>query len=253
MQGNTDHSDKNQPLFKQEPATGSPRISLRDYISQHLSGDASAQERPSPPPSVNNLRPRVTQPFPAEHAVGHRLNSLDTELGAGLEQYLPTPLFRLRVMKKRLNDEIAALRGTLNKYERLPEHSRDLKRRIDALREHLLTLELHQAQVDAELELYLANDSIFYGAFKQLQGWGKTASKAAAWLRQGLVKLLYGKKYRAMEESGSELRLLQELFAERLQDPDAPEQELGQLLNRYEQALRRFEASASQLKQKPAP
>src|SRR5690606_1515760 len=155
--------------------------------SRHLSGERSEEERLNPQPGPKRFRPASASRSSAPHGLGQRLNSLDIELGAGLEQYLPTPLFRLRVMKKRLSDEIAELRGTLNKYARLPEHSPDLKRRIQSLQEHLFTLEIHQAQVDAELELYLSDSSVLYGFIKQFQAWKEIASRAASWLRQKLI------------------------------------------------------------------
>jgi hypothetical protein len=184
----------------------------------------------------------------SRHLAGQRLNSLDIDMGSGLEQYLPTPLFRLRVVKKRLSDEIVDIRGKLNKYAKLPEQSEELKIRMDAMQEHLLTLELHQAEVDAELELYLSNGSLLYGFMQQSQAWQNVITTLGGWLRQGLMKLFYGDAFATVENANTELRLLQELFAERLRDPNTAESELSQLLNQYEQTLRQVEVGSTRLR-----
>lgn len=247
--GNQHHSDKNRALFKQDPIGGSPRISLRDYIAKHMSGEPVEPELPTIP----SFSPQTTLPVSpgrpiSRHLAGQRLNSLDIEMGAGLEQYLPTPLFRLRVVKKRLSDEIADIRGKLNKYAKLPEHSEELKVRMNAMQEHLFSLELHQAQVDSELELYLSNGSLLYGFMRQSQSLQGMIDSIWVWLRQGLMKLFYGDAFETVENANTELRMLQELFAERLRDPNTSESELSQLLNQYEQTLRQVEVGSNRLK-----
>jgi hypothetical protein len=253
------HSDKNRALFKQETSGDNPRISLRDYIAQHMNGEATGQEtapRPSAAPAPPAFAAQARHPIPKPAApdrvlFGQRLNSLDVDMGAGLEQYLPTPLFRMRVMKKRLSDEIQELRDKLNKYERLPDHSPDLKNRIHALQEHLLVLELHQAQVDSELTLALSNASAFYPFVQQTRLFQEKVSEVLEQIRHGLMGILYGNAFRTVENANTELRLLQELFAERLQDKDTPDVELGQLLNRYEHTLRQLEGKALKILNRP--
>ncbi|HEY9746122.1 MAG TPA: hypothetical protein V6C99_07895 [Oculatellaceae cyanobacterium] len=248
-----DHSDKNQALFKQEPSDGEPRISLRDYIARHMNGERS-EEAPSPSPSntgfsftPSRLR-AFNPPLESSGPAGQRLNQLDVEMGAGLEQYLPTPLFRLRVAKKRVSDEINDLRARINKYERLPDSTPDLKKRISALKEHLLTLERHQIQIDEELSEYLSGSSKFLGLIQQSLNWRGQFAAFGRTVYGWLTSLIYGSAYRTVAQANAELHMLQELFAERLQDQETPDVELGQLLNRYEKTLRQVEGSALQFR-----
>jgi uncharacterized protein YdcH (DUF465 family) len=252
--GNQHHSDKKQALFKQDPVSGSPRISLRDYINQHLNGEDIEPEQVAVAPSAPtpNIQPILSNAPHEKQLAGQRLNSLDIEMGAGLEQYLPTPLFRLRVGKKRVSDDIAELKATLNKYDRLPEQSEELKKRIKALREHLWTLELHQAQIDAELESYLSKGSIFYSVLQQSKGWQEAFFVGFNWLRHLLIRLLYGKAYESIESANTELQMIKDLFAKRLQDRHTSDTELSQLLNQYEHMLRQAESNVSRLKTTPS-
>ncbi|MEM0952214.1 MAG: hypothetical protein AAGI66_08760, partial [Cyanobacteria bacterium P01_H01_bin.74] len=49
---------------------------------------------------------------------GAYINSMDVDLPGGLENYLPTQTFRLRIRKKRLEKEIQTLKDLINQYDR---------------------------------------------------------------------------------------------------------------------------------------
>lgn len=242
------HSPKSVPLFKQEGApvelSGKSHVSLNDYIARHLSEE---QSRPEPAKVTGFLPVKPGKP-PADPAVsGQFLNSLDVELAAGLEQYLPTQIFRLRVVKKRLDGEIAELRGLLNKYSRLPSPSPDLKERTNAVRRRLRVLEHHESRVSWQLAGALPMGKLFY----QLSWMGSVLNRNTAGWASGLwrfmARLVYGKSYLELEQAGVELQELESVLKLRFADQSTASKELGQLLNRYEQTVMKAETKAKKL------
>lgn len=243
------HSPKSAPLFKQEAGpvelVGKPHVSLSDYISRHLTDEKAETETVK---AINFLNPvKPTKP-PSEQAVaGQFLNSLDVELAAGLEQYLPTQIFRLRVMKKRLDGEIGELRGLLNKYSRLPNPSPDLKERTNAVRRRLRVLEHHEARVSWQLADSLPMGKLFYQFSLGGSIVSRTCARLLSGLWHGLARLVYGKSYLELEMAGAELLELEDVFRHRFSDKTAASNELGQLINRYEQTLVKAEKKAKNL------
>jgi hypothetical protein len=251
------------PLFKQEnesPANpSSAHVSLNDYISRHLNPAENhtaepAQIEPIPEakvaekPTGFHIFEKAVKPEPLPGlSAGQRLNSLDVELTAGLEQYLPTPVFRLRVMKKRLDDEIADLRQKMNKYERLPEQSPDMRERVKAIRTRIRILEAHEAQVSHDLAAILHLGPTLHWMARSPQQIENWLNHLTLLFQQFCSRLFYGDAYIQMETAGIQLRNLQELFAERLKDPKLAEGELSQLLTRYEQELGHFENAKLEL------
>lgn len=239
-------------------SSSGPHLSLSDYIARHLNGEASAETAESAPSLYNPALKQAWTPIPHPEEIGppalsgQRLNSLDVDMGAGLEQYLPTPLFRFRVMKKRLNGEISELRERLNKYQRLPDASLDLQVRIAAIQERIGLLEAHERQVSAELSDILSVSPWFYQLSQQQQGFQQAIGRVWDVVRHAIIRLMYGKAYETVEAGNVELQALNELFAERLKDTQSPNSELGQLLNRYEQTLHQLESASAQLK-RPVP
>jgi len=250
------HSARSKPLFKQDTtlpeSLSGQHISLSAYISKHLENQEPALDETSAPvaPVSWGFGPAKAQRPPGGED-GQYLNSLDVELAAGLEQYLPTPLFRLRVMKKRLDGEINELRMRLNKYNRLPNPSQDMKDRAAAVRARLDTLEAHERQVSRDLASAMAFGPLMYNLSQGAQHFGNGLGgfwEGLQWLKTRVMGLIYGQTYLELEYEGKNLRNLQELFADRLQDKTASSAELGQILNRYEQMLRRMETQAERLK-----
>lgn len=243
------HSPKSAPLFKQESTSSDPLggkpLSLSAYISQHL--DTQKAETPTIKPG-NVFNPAKAPKQPVGHAtVGQFLNNLDVELASGLEQYLPTPVFRLRVMKKRLDGEIAELRSLLNKYNRLPNPSPDMKERTSAVRHRLRVLEHHEARVSWQLAESLPMGMLFYRLSSVFAGSGHTVSNLLGRIWHGLARLVYGRSYVDMETAGIELMELETVFRRRMDDRTIASNELGQLLHRYEQTLSHAEKKARNL------
>jgi hypothetical protein len=250
------HSAKTGPLFKQDPglteSLPGQHISLSAYISKHLQEQEQSSLVDETTLSPSNPRFITATSAPPDKQqtapLGQYLNSLDVELAAGLEQYLPTPMFRMRVMKKRLDGEIAELKMRLNKYERLPEQSPEFQERIKAVRARLAILEAHEQAVSKNLESTLAFGPLFYGLSRQTQGMNTWFSNNIGWIRQWVTRLFYGKTYLKIEAAGQELRELQEIFADRIQDKTASSAEISQILTRYEQAAQEIETLAQQFK-----
>jgi hypothetical protein len=243
------------PLFKQDAAPGDQasgqRVSLSDYISRHLAeGQNSEPTTPAAAPRTSGAGSALNTPFhaykPKGGEAGRQLNQLDVDLSAGLEQYLPTPVFRLRVVKKRLDSEIAELKMRLNKYERLNDTSKEMQARSQEIRERVAMLELHEQAVSEELAGILRFGPFLYNLSKGFSGVGGGLDKLGTQVQSGLKGLFYGASYLEMEALSEKMRTLEEIMAERLKDPDTSDAEISHILNRYEQALHQTEAITTQ-------
>ena len=243
------YSAKKQALFKHDPPSHlESRLSLSDYIAKYLHSDNEPHESKTLNPASPFLPVTAVEQNHTRGIAGLRLNNLDIEMGAGLEQYLPTPLFRLRVIKKRLQGEIEALRNYLNKYERVQHVSTDLQQRVQALQEKLQTLEAHAHQVDAELASLLAEKSLLYQVSRAGFLWQNLTTKLWKETHAILMKILYGVSYQTIKTANNHLRTLQELFSVRIQEHQSSDVEISQLLNQYEQTLNQLETAEKQLK-----
>ncbi len=241
------YSGKSQPLFKQgnvlPDSLPGQHISLSAYISKHLQdtegnpaldepeGTAAAGFRAFPTPAGKT----------AQHATGQILNSLDVEMAAGLEQYLPSPLFRLRIAKKRLDSEITELRQRLNKYDRLPEQSPALQERIASLKIKLKALESNLRSVNEQLAPNQSWGQLIHALTLPGQWTKQVLQKGLMQVRAGLITLFYGRKYWDIQNNSNEIVYLKELYAERLKDRSSADAELSAILNRFEQVLQRLE------------
>ena len=259
------HSEQSgkAPLFRQDDTQESPssgrHITLSDYVSQHLSENPPSAQKPaeplssqsSPAPAFNTPFQRV--PYGASGR-GRVLNTLDVDFTGGLEQYLPTPAFRLRVMKKRLDGEIADLRTRLNKYQRLSDPSAELQQRIQEIRERLTMLEEHERSVSTELASILRFGPFLYQLSKRLGSINDSLNLLEKWHKQWqklLRRAIYGEKFLQVEAVTVRMRTLKELMAERLQDPAVSDNEISVLLNRYEQALQQMESVSEPVQNQP--
>jgi hypothetical protein len=251
---NLPHSPRSAPLFKQEASplaalNGQP-VSLSAYTAKHLNGQEpqpAAQAAPVQPRGsfVNAAKPRRQ---PSEHAtIGQFLNSLDVDLPSGLEQYLPTPVFRLRVIKKRLDGEIAELNGLLAKYNRLDQPSPDIRERIFAFQHRLRVLQHHERRVSWQLAEAIPMGVLCYQLSQVMGDTQQRISRFFAGLWQGVVRFFYGPSYFAVEAAGLELMELEAIYRKRMGDSGTPSAELGQLVNRYERTLAAAEKKARTL------
>ncbi|WP_373531015.1 hypothetical protein [Vampirovibrio sp.] len=248
------HSPRSAPLFKQEasplgPLGGHP-VSLGAYVAQHLNEQKQAPPAPvapTPPRGsfVNAAKPRRQ---PSEHATtGQFLNSLDVDLPSGLEQYLPTPVFRLRVVKKRLDGEIAELQGLLFKYKRLDQPSPDLRERISAVQHRLRVLENHERRVSWQLAEAIPMGVLCYQLSQMMGGLQQQWSRSSSAFWQRLVRFFYGQSYWVISAASVELMALESIYRKRMGDSGTPSAELGQLVNRYERTLAMAEKKAKTL------
>lgn len=244
------YSARNAGLFKQEPSVRNSQghLSLNDYIARHLNKDAP--EEPEFQAAISTpIFPRPANASSAAEAAapGQFLNSLDVDMGAALEQYLPTPAFRFRVMKKRLDGDIEKLQTLLNKYQRLPHATLDLQQRIEAIQHRLGTLRAHQHEVNTQLSKAQRIPFLFQQSETFSRAMSAWFLDLGAWLRQGLLNLRYGKAYLQFEQGSTELQALQELFAERIQAKNVPNNEISELFNRYERVLHQTELAIGRL------
>lgn len=160
---------------EEEEKTAHP--SLRSYLSKRI-----FQNLQSPDPSAQPTQPvqkpeRFPLPTsfggndgPDQNAInGNQLNSLDTDMSAGLEQYLPTPAIRLRIIKERLGEEIAQLKTLVDSYQEVKNPPPDVAKRIDGLKNRLHTLKEHERKVDEELAALYSNSSLVFKITNTLQ------------------------------------------------------------------------------------
>ncbi len=239
-----------QPLFKQDPLPGvelGNHVSLSAYISRHLEGGRQAAPEgsptlpgPLPPPAGSETREYKPE--------GQFLNTLDVDMTAGLEQYMPTPLFRLRVMKKRLDGEIADLRQRVNKMERLNDQPRELRENIEVIRRRIATLEAHQRQVSRQLEALLAMGPLFFEISQVYERWQAWLGRGFDRAQAGVANLLFGPARQELVQLGEELGALTEVLDERFRDATVTQSEISHLINRYDATLRQMEAASLRMR-----
>jgi hypothetical protein len=165
---------------------------------------------------------------------GQFLNTMDGDLTAGLERYLPTLSFRLQVAHQRLAQEIGALKKQLEQYERLSDRTPEMAARIKRLRQRLITLEYRERRVNKELGRILTLGNFLanlFHYFKQSQGqWPQWWQKARDWL----AARIHGQAYVSATHATQELKSLQQVFSNRLSDPNASSTELARIISQYD-------------------
>jgi hypothetical protein len=189
---------------------------------------------------------------------GQYLNSLDGELGSGLEQFLPNPIFRLQVMKKRLDEEIIALKTILTEQEAVLQEALldnsgldtiELQQRVTVMQARLRILESHVAKVRLELLAAMPGTSLIDRVLNSLiirwivffPGWLQ-----GQWLfcKQILIGMIRGKLYQERERKLKKLVRLQAFFSRRLQDSQLSDVELSQILNQCDRIIQQLEKSS---------
>ncbi len=249
LQGKTSHPF---PLFENiasfdsnfdDSEAANETLSLSDYISRHL-GNGSKKAKPNTTPILPSiqLQPSVlsqAETAKPERQNGHFLNTIDSDFTAGLEQYMPTPLFRLSVTKTRLDTEVEQLRNRIRQYEQLaPTTPNKLvdPQQMKIYRERLIVLEAHLAQVEIELSALLTAKRFFQG----LADSGECLKPVGIFfnqLQQALSGVIFGKRYAHLKETNKQLQILQSLIRQRMRDPNLSEGEMGRLISHYDHLL----------------
>ncbi|MDX2084955.1 MAG: hypothetical protein SFZ03_06155 [Candidatus Melainabacteria bacterium] len=190
--------------------------------------------------------------------MGHRLNSLDTELSAGLEQYLPTPEIRAQVVKDRLTEEIQSLQLRLERYKTIQHPSAEVLQKMEQLEQRLHTLRQHEAQVDAELSFQLShspwtvqllaglnhlNDGLQSTVGQQVQQQLQRLSPEA------LVREVDPERKR-LYEMNQTLSNLQTVLKTEVTGNTANSAEISDILNHYDQVIREAETLVQSLSSK---
>lgn len=236
------HSLRSEPLFKQDTllaeTLSGQHISLSAYISKHLQDNATSAQPVKKSPVIPGKRFMLNSPVQTEtdqeRPQGQYLNSLDVEMGGGLEQFLPTPLFRLRVSKKRLDQEIAELTSHLSRYKRLPQQSPAMRQRIMTINARLAVLKTHEAKINAELASAFASGSFWYEMTAFSDKLKDNIAQQINQVQAIFKRLFYGEVYLERESRQYELQAIQELLSARLQERTPADVEISQLLMRYD-------------------
>ncbi|MBX2860931.1 MAG: hypothetical protein KTR14_06835 [Vampirovibrio sp.] len=251
------------PIFKSdhlvEESSENP-LSLSRYIADHIrkqQEQPEALETEGPPAETQEIdpqafylpeayQPHTHQAMALSAQNGHQLNHLDTELSAGLEQYLPTPVTRLRMIKERLNREMMTVREDIQKYQHITNPSAEVQAKVAGLKKKLSALTTHQWQVDEELAaLYTKSSWIIQGMgwisgmqklFKGMTDWSDETSfivQVASTLDPARFKIIH---------TNRQLNNLTRMLETQLTDPTATPGQIADLVNRYDTSVRELDA-----------
>lgn len=245
------YSYKKTPVMK--PVTLSKEQaypSLQDYIKQQLKTlDPESSHTESLEQAEDEGRSAqggvVINPF--GQAVTHDkkkldgiyLDCLDVELPAGLEQFLPTEIFRLRVQKKRLEQEIGVLKQILLRCQKLATLTPSTVSRIARIKEHLYVLERKNRSIAIEL----SESAQFGSVLKKIMAVFSLITQAARyegfarWIENCvtyfLVKL-HGQSYQAVRQAKNELNALKDMYTDIDKQKKLQSEEISQIVNNYE-------------------
>jgi hypothetical protein len=110
---------------------------------------------------------------------GQYFNSLDTETPSGIEQLLPTPTFRFKIMRNRIQAEITDIQTQLANYQHLRLPPVGLAQKIAPLQERLRTLQQHDLELAFQQNVIRIRQPL----------WVETSQQTAKTLERGLVNL----------------------------------------------------------------
>ncbi len=230
----------------ERPATqGSLHAIIQQHVQQHSAqpdSSSPALRKGSPFQLPNSYSGKTT---------GIQLNNLDSELAAGIEQYLPTPSIRLRVIKTRLSEEIKNLQGKIARYESMSSAlspnrpNQGINETLLQLKERVRVLEQHEQKVSAELEDMYSHGTLF----QQLaQGIHDVQGKLHQGLQQvnDTIPLLLNLGPMRQErlqaaQLQKDLTLYQRVLEEQMKQPTLSTDEISQIVNQSERALRELE------------
>ncbi|MBY0450178.1 MAG: hypothetical protein K2X01_06080 [Cyanobacteria bacterium] len=264
---------------------GADNISLRSYISRHLenqmqqeledlsdSPDSFDQDNPDSAAPLSQragkakagLLSSQLNPFyqssandPASSKNGYQLNALDTELSAGIEQYLPTPIVRLRIVKERLVRDIATVERRLEQFRSMTVLSSEAKEKLALLEQRYLSLKAHEAQVSDELTMLLAKQSWVFRLIQQVQHLNHNVQNTGAPLAE-MASLSYwmGKldpQKETLVNLNSHLKDVKEVLADHYQRPSLASHEIAEIVNHYDHVVRELDLLADEIRARKGP
>ncbi|MBY0404764.1 MAG: hypothetical protein K2X66_12760 [Cyanobacteria bacterium] len=239
--------------------------SLQSYVSKRIFDTREAPvpiEEANPHlllqqgPTKNRLEASSEIQSPDENTInGNQLNSLDTQLSAGLERYLPTPSIRLRIIKDRLAQEIQKLESDLQKYQSLKNPPADISQKIEGLSNRLALLKKHDSQIDQELNsLFVVKGSAVFVMTKSWMDFKDTVSQQTQKMTEKISPSYFLKKLNPeqyeMNRLNKELQGLTEVLGEHLTKQAPSSVELGTLINQYDQTVHQVEQLADHFRNK---
>lgn len=185
--------------------------------------------------SISSVKSSAANPL-LVNPCGNQLNAVDTQWAAGIEQLLPTPIFRLRVMKERLVRERGELEAELDQYLALKTPSSQAQ--VKQLRQKLYTLQRHETRVDAQIKALFYQRNGGFGWFtlwqRSSQGIKQWFSMAKRWLSP--LHWLYKADpvRQQLANANRKLSHVTQLTEKRLSDPTITAAELADMLSTYD-------------------
>ncbi len=252
MPNTPQHPDTPPPFDDAAPAQNG--LSLQQLVQQRM---AQPDAPPLPaPPMKSGIQQRPTFNIAAAKAPpsalapnGNQLNAIDTEWAAGIEQMLPTPIFRLRVMKERLIREGAELDNELAHYLALPTPS--ARKQAQQIRQKLYTLRRHETKVDAQLAALFTQRTVGFSwvaRWQYLTGWfTRSTNTTAQWINPLYWLHRLDPTRKAMANANKKLQHIAQLTEKRLTDPTTTAQELADILTTYDNLTARITQLEDQL------
>ncbi len=232
-------------------------LSLRSYIKEHIQrqmdSDPTSESRIIQEKNKFHLyQPPVFDRELAENpSFGQQLYGLDTELSSGIEQYLPTPAVRLRIIKERLNGEIATLEEHLEQYRAIKKPSLKVVEKIGHLQAKLGTLRHHEQKVDLELIALFHQRSSFFqvaNTFRKVKN--QLDNTAETLLPEFSIAKLFSKIDPLREEMDAlnlELQDLTALLQEQMKRRNMNVSEVSDVVNQYDHTIQKIDRLTQQL------
>ncbi len=256
---------------------GADNVSLRSYISRHLENQMQQEFEDladSPDHDNSDLAASISQragkakagllssqlnPFyqssandPASSKNGYQLNALDTELSAGIEQYLPTPIVRLRIVKERLVRDIATVERRLEQFRSMTVLSPEAKEKLALLEHRYLSLKAHETQVSEELTLLLAKQSWVFRLIQQVQHLNHSVQNTGAPLAEMASLSYWMAKLDPQKETlvnlNTHLKDVKEVLADHYQRPSLASHEIAEIVNHYDHVVRELDMLADEIR-----
>lgn len=238
--------------------------SLRQYLSQRIfESHGNSVELPAKPPEhlfeVKASRsPEAVQEIvsPDQHTVnGNHINSIDTQFTAGLEQFLPTPAIRFRIIKERLATEMAQLVAQIEKYETLFQPPPDIQTKIQSMHLRLVNLKRHDEAIDKELaQLAIVQNAWMYQtthwSFQVVAGVQQAWHSMTGWIQPRKWMEKWDPKRFQMISLNRRLSTLQEVMQDQMSHSAPSSVEMSTLVNQYDQTLKQLEQLSAHYKNK---
>lgn len=253
------HSPKIPQLFKLDSANAQSQGSvngglerqnlLAKAVEEVLNGAAESTSQSSQRFIVFQPKP----PMPAyllPEATGQRMSTLDVDLPAGLEQYLPSQRFRAHVVITRLNQEIAALQEKLNQYCSLSPTEPALQAKIKTIQQRLLILQNHHRKVSFQIQQQQTMTSGLSTWISNLRQFANPGLVRLGAIQPFLFRLFLGPGYVQLKATCAEIEKVEDLLTRQINSPVIVSRELAALVNHYEKMTRQAETQSQPLSQK---